>query len=75
MVKSYSRGHEIYYDGTDWRYLDTSEIHKDNRTCKKCGKATTKEGYDFCIGHLDGVIGACCGHGVSEPILLKNNLQ
>lgn len=67
MVMGYSRGHEIYYDGTNWRYVDNNEIENDSRPCKRCGKTPTKEGYDACLGHVDGVTSACCGHGVEYP--------
>ena len=71
MAKSYSRGHEIYYDGTNWRYSDTNEIDDSNRPCKRCGCMPTKEGYDACLGHIDGVTSACCGHGAEEPYAIK----
>lgn len=69
MVKSYSRGWEIYYDGENWRYTDTDEIKNNNRRCKKCGCLPTKEGYDACLGHIEGAISACCGHGVEEKYI------
>lgn len=73
MVKGYSRGHEIYYDGKDWRYVDDNQICDDSRPCKRCGRMPTAEGYDACLGHIDGVKSACCGHGVEEPYFVKEN--
>lgn len=70
MVKSYSRGHEIYYDGEHWRYTDNNEMWNDNRPCKRCGRYPTKEGHDACLGHIEGVKSACCGHGVENPYVL-----
>jgi len=64
MVTSYSRGHKIYYDGKDWRYSDNNEIDTGNRPCVRCGKKPTPEGYDACLGFIEGVNSACCGHGV-----------
>jgi len=32
-------------------------------TCGHCGKRRTPEGHDGCIGTLDNVMNACCGHG------------
>jgi hypothetical protein len=32
----------------------------------------TKEGYDNCLGHIEGVASACCGHGVEIPYIVKN---
>jgi hypothetical protein len=31
--------------------------------CSNCGKYKTYEGYDGCLGELDGIANACCGHG------------
>lgn len=31
--------------------------------CEHCGLNRTKQGYDGCIGELQGVMNACCGHG------------
>lgn len=73
MIKAHSRGWDIYYDGTDWRYLDNDKIHDDSRPCKKCKCYPTKEGYDACLGHVDGVSSACCGHGVEEYYEKRTN--
>lgn len=72
MITSYSRGWEIYYDGKDWRYSDNNQIHDNSRPCKRCGRMPTAEGYDACIGHIDGAVSACCGHGVEDPYV-KND--
>ena len=72
MVKSYSRGWEIYYDGENWRYVDNNEIDNDSRPCKRCGRAPTKDGYDACLGYIDGAHSACCGHGAEEPYVVYN---
>lgn len=83
MVTSYHRGHLIYYNDltSTWNYSDDNSIctkydKKGNsiiteRPCKKCGKEPTKEGYDNCLGYLDGVVSACCGHGVEKPYILR----
>ena len=73
MIKSYSRGHEIYYDGKIWRYTDNKETVNNMRPCKRCGRIPTKEGYDACLGHIEGVKSACCGHGVEEPYVVYEN--
>ena len=72
MNKSYSRGHEIYYDGIDWRYSDDNSIHDDSRPCKKCNCYPTPEGYDSCLGKIEGVIHACCGHGVEKGYVIMD---
>ena len=69
-VKAHVRGHEIYWDGETWRYSDDDSLYKDNRPCKRCGKMPTVEGYDACLGKIDGAIAACCGHGVEEPSVM-----
>ena len=72
MVKSYSRGHEIYHDGIEWRYLDDNSICDDSRPCKKCNCYPTEEGYDACIGEIKGATHACCGHGVEKGYVRWN---
>ena len=71
MAKSYSRGHEVYYDGLIWRYTDTNEVIDDTRPCKRCGCNPTKDGYDACLGHIDGATSACCGHGVEKGYIVR----
>ena len=71
MIKSYSRGWEIYFDGKDWRYSDNGELDDDSRQCKRCGRKPTKEGYDACLGYIEGAKSACCGHGVQPPYTIK----
>jgi hypothetical protein len=61
------RGHEITkVDGDTWVYAaDNVPVKRDpNRPCAHCGKDNTPEGYDGCIGHVEGAVNACCGHGV-----------
>lgn len=31
--------------------------------CGYCGVSRTKEGHDGCLGTLENVMNACCGHG------------
>ncbi len=75
MVTSHNRGHETYYDdgAKCWRYSDTNEIVNDNRPCKKCGCSPTKEGYDACLGYIDGATSACCGHGVEKGFIMYSD--
>jgi hypothetical protein len=71
-VTSRSRGHKIYYDGKAWRYSDNGNLLQDEaRPCICCGKHPTPEGHDACIGYIEGVDSACCGHGVTERIEQK----
>lgn len=72
MVKSYSRGHEIYFDDSIWRYCDNDKpLDSEERPCKRCGKMPTTEGYDACLGHIEGAVSACCGHGVESSYVVK----
>ena len=73
MTKSHLRGWTIYYDGEIWRYVDTDDPIDNFRPCKKCGKTPTAEGYDACLGHIDGAKHACCGHGVDKPYVIYEN--
>lgn len=71
MIWSYMRGHKIYsHNGNDWFYSDNGFIADDSRPCKRCGRMPTPEGYDACLGHINGATSACCGRGVHEPILM-----
>lgn len=63
-VISFKRGHRIFYDGSFWRYEDDSSIADYERPCVRCNKLPTEEGHDSCLGFIDGVKSACCGHGI-----------
>lgn len=69
---SHHRGHPTYYDEQTetWRYQDTDEPTSIERPCKRCGRLPTPEGHDACIGHVNGLSSACCGHGVKEPVFV-----
>ena len=66
-VTAQSRGHAVVWDGEAWRWQDDSsplpEYGGTDRPCVKCGQMPTPEGYDACLGYIEGVTGACCGHG------------
>ena len=72
MITSNSRGHATYYDGLNWRYTDNNEIDNGKRPCKRCGCMPTKEGYDACLGKVEGATSACCGHGVEKPYIVRD---
>ncbi|WP_427340876.1 hypothetical protein [Caloranaerobacter sp. DY30410] len=69
-AKSYVRGHLCEWNGTEWVYSDTKESIKNERPCARCGKMPTTEGYDQCLGYIEGAVSACCGHGVEEGFIL-----
>jgi len=68
-AQSYSRGHSIIWADGAWRYEDTFTpvAIEGERPCWRCGRMPTVEGYDACLGHIDGVTAACCGHGREQP--------
>lgn len=66
------RGHEVFYDGTSWRYADNTSPAGSDRTCSRCGQAATAMGYDACLGHLPGFASACCGHGRENPYFVTH---
>ena len=70
------RGHEIYMDGEQCRYLDDDTLTVYNwkdRGCGFCGKSDTPEGHDGCLGTLLGVMNACCGHGEDSTAYVQFN--
>lgn len=69
-ARSHNRGHPTVYVDDEWRWADTLNICKDDRPCIRCGEMPTPEGYDACLGYVEGVTSACCGHGVNELIRL-----
>lgn len=66
------RGHEIEWDGDRdcWVFVDTGEATPGwggaERPCHFCGLTAEPGGPDPCLGWIEGVHSACCGHGVAE---------
>ncbi|HHX69726.1 MAG TPA: hypothetical protein GX708_16980 [Gallicola sp.] len=72
-ITSHARGHKIEFNIAinKWVYSDTKEsVENNERTCKKCGKYPTSEGYDACLGYIPGAISGCCGHGVEDKYII-----
>lgn len=65
-ARGYEHGHLIEYSesGQRWIYSNNKEPITNKRPCKRCGKNPTPEGYDACLGRIEGVKAACCGHGI-----------
>lgn len=72
-ITSQTNGHRIIYINKEWIYEDSKEPISKTKPCKYCGKHSTKEGHDNCIGYLEGVAHACCGHGIEKPYAILNN--
>ena len=70
-VKSHKRGWEIVWMGSDWYYSDDLSLAERERPCVRCGQMPTEEGHDACLGHLNGVSSACCGHGINGCFVVQ----
>jgi hypothetical protein len=68
-ARSYSRGHQIEHVDGRWQYADNGQSVDVVRPCARCRRMPTAEGYDACLGHLDGVTSACCGHGTERKFI------
>lgn len=70
MITGYDREHLTIYleKSKTWVYADNQDKVDDNnpRPCFNCGKLSTPEGYDACLGHIEGAIHACCNHGMGN---------
>ncbi len=74
MITAHKRGHLIAFIGGQWVYADNLiPINQEERSCIRCGKMPTSEGYDACLGHIEGATSACCGHGVGAPYIVKKS--
>ena len=73
MVTSFKRGHKIYFDfgKHEWLYVDNNTPIINERPCIRCGQMPTKDGHDACIGYINNVKSACCGHGAERQIMIK----
>jgi hypothetical protein len=64
MTKSKLRGHDIEENNGVFIFSDNKEKTVGiDRPCGHCGLDRTKDGHDYCLGTLKGLMNACCGHG------------
>lgn len=73
MCKGWNRGNPIEYDWDRlcWVYSDNKvPLENEERPCTRCGRMPTPEGYDACLGHIEGATSACCGHGIHEKMVM-----
>ena len=69
---SFFRGHPIFFNKDEWFYVDSGlPTVGSDRQCGHCGKESTKEGHDGCVGTLPGVMNACCGHGIVSEAYIQ----
>jgi len=73
MITSYSRGNPIIYKDDQWVYEDGVPLNHEERPCTRCGKMPTPEGYDACLGYIEGATSACCGHGLDDKVIIYEN--
>ena len=70
-------GHDVLYTGDHWCWRDTGlpvePIVK--RSCPQCGAVPTPEGYDPCIGYVEGAVSVCCGHGSEQGYIVWPNKE
>lgn len=71
VAKTYSRGWPISYVNGRWVFDDTGKKDNETRSCARCGRPPTKEGYDACAGYVNGAQSVCCVHGVEKKVLIK----
>ena len=73
MSKSMFRGHEIKFINEVWIYADNNKLVSGDpdRACGHCDQLRTSEGHDACLGTLQGVMNACCGHGNPEDAYMQ----
>lgn len=68
------RGHEIQNVNDEWVYSDNGQLVKDAwklRECGYCKLPNRSDEHDACLGYLDGVANACCGHGNIEQAYVQ----
>lgn len=71
-IEAFLRGHLAQYDTTknEWFYANNGEPITITRPCARCKESPIGEGYDACLGYVEGAAWACCGHGVSKPYII-----
>ena len=71
MATAFKRGRPIFYDHVkkEWYWAEDGLPITVEKPCIRCGSLPNLKGMDACLGRIDGVWSACCGHGVSEGIM------
>jgi len=75
VASTYINGNLVYYKKGDWYYYDDCLVFNNPRPCPKCGKLPTSEGYDACLGYIEGAIQACCGHGITNSYIWRREMD
>lgn len=72
---SHDRGWPTYWDGEEWLYVEDNQPIEVGRRCFNCGQPPTPEGYDDCLGFIEGAWSACCGHGGEEKYIMWKGIR
>ena len=76
VVSTYFNGNLAYYKNENWYYYsDNSPVFNNPRPCTKCGKFSTIEGHDACLGYIQNVKYACCGHGKTTRYIIYKDTE
>lgn len=77
MATAFTWGHKMVFNHYiySWVYADDGSPVDEAypRQCIRCGKFPNPDGSDACLGHIGGVVSACCGHGVEKPICMSSH--
>jgi len=66
-ARSFDRGNPISFIDGEWVFDDDGvSTSAEARPCPRCGRMPTPEGYDACLGYVEGATSVCCGHGVEK---------
>lgn len=65
-----NNGNKTYVKNKSRFYEDGKSVDIGHKPCVACGKHPNSDGTDACIGRLENVMNACCGHGVSEGYIM-----
>lgn len=62
-LKGFLRGNAVEWDGKTWRLPNGSDATAAVLTCPECEVPMAPGDPDACLGKIEGIAGACCGHG------------
>lgn len=77
---AFDRGHRITWDASTgvWRFDDGALAPGSGgveRSCIRCGLTAAPGGPDPCLGMIEGVTAACCGHGVARGYVITDKTE
>lgn len=63
-ARGFLRGNAVTWDGSTWRTADGRDATACALRCPRCDVDLQPGDPDACIGVVEGIAGACCGHDV-----------